>query len=729
MMESQLKQLLVQGGLEHTVQGFVEGGVTSVQQLKQLTMQDYHSVGVIVMTDRRKLFELIQFLKRDQANGSGGCMGGPAAAVASTSSKSPPPAAEPVPRAQASAHGSAAPARVFTPLRRATPTEAIQRREREKVEQPRPMSAQRRDPNADEGENAVRSAAAPAKPLSRPVSRVGASSPSPFGRRPTADGGNAQRRRTSRITVVIRKRPLNVNEHADGLYDILATDPDNNHIITLLEPRQKVDLTRYIEKHRFTYDKVMDDRKTNRDVYEEACKPLIETVFEGGCATCFAYGQTGSGKTYTMLGKDKQEGVYLMAAKDLWSRLSRGMGINVSFFEIYGGKLYDLLNERERLACREDSRGVVNVCGLTEHRVDSTDHLMEIIDYGNTIRAAGSTGMNADSSRSHAILHITIVNEKNRFFGRFTFIDLAGSERGADTLDSDRTTRLEGAEINKSLFALKECIRALDQNHRHIPFRGSKLTAVLRDCFMGNSRTVMIGNISPASGSCEHTLNTLRYADRVKELKKDRSSHSAAEEIMMGQMPTEHIETVGISGSFAQRRAKERVVTSSRSSSQTRTREPGTPNQKMGNSFHRPGDDSSDNTLRSNRSFGSRPVTRNSPQKRYYYRPTPTHSRGPSGISSAMPTPMGDDSRYDSGDSLDAEEDHLILAHRHHIDCMMELLKEEMTQLNAAENPENSMSGYCRRVDAILSSQVRRIEELRRQLDQYTRHAGAAGRR
>lgn len=727
-MESQLRQLLVQGGLEHTVQGFVDGGVTSVQQLKQLTMQDYHSVGVIVMTDRRKLFELIQFLKRDQANGSSGLSPTPASSPSSV--KSPPPPSEPTARAPAPVHAPAVPARVPTPVRRATPTEAAQRREREKAaEQPRPMSAQRRDPAADDSDAFVRPAAAPSKPVSRPVSRAGASSPSPFGRRQTTEGGNTQRRRMSRITVVIRKRPLNANEHADGLYDILATDPDNSHIITLLEPRQKVDLTRYIEKHRFTYDKVMDDRKSNRDVYEEACKPLIETVFEGGCATCFAYGQTGSGKTYTMLGKDHQEGVYLMAAKDLWSRLSRGQGINVSFFEIYGGKLYDLLNERERLACREDSRGVINVCGLTEHRVDSTNHLMEIIDYGNTIRAAGSTGMNADSSRSHAILHITIVNEKNRFFGRFTFIDLAGSERGADTLDSDRTTRLEGAEINKSLFALKECIRALDQNHRHIPFRGSKLTAVLRDCFMGNSRTVMIGNISPASGSCEHTLNTLRYADRVKELKKDKSSHSAAEEIMMGQMPTEHVETVGVSGSFAQRRAKERVATSSRSSSQARTREPGTPSQKLGNSYQRLGDDSLDNTTRSNRSFGARPVTSSSPKQKPFYRATPTHSRGPSGISSAVPTPMGDDSRYDSGDSLDAEEDNLILAHRHHIDSMMELLKDEMTQLNAAENPENSMSGYCRRVDAILSSQVRRIEELRRQIEQYTRHAGAAGRR
>ena len=102
-----------------------------------------------------------------------------------------------------------------------------------------------------------------------------------------------------------------------------------------------------------------------------------------------------------------------------------------------------------------------------------------------------------------------------------SFIDLAGSERGADTVDNNKQTRGEGAEINKSLLALKECIRALDLEKKHTPFRGSKLTQVLKDSFTGNSKTTMIANVSPASSCCEHTLNTLRYADRVKELKKE----------------------------------------------------------------------------------------------------------------------------------------------------------------------------------------------------------------
>ncbi|PWU92443.1 putative Kinesin-13 5 [Trypanosoma cruzi] len=455
-MEQQLQDLLEQGGLSHTIQGFIDGGVTSVQQLKQLTMQDYQSVGVIVMTDRRKLFELIQYMKREQANTSSATVSSPTAEISR--------------KADRNSHATpSTAARTTTPSRRnSTPSAAQLRAENENssLYETKQTPILRRDPIRMGDE--MNTSTSKATPSSRTVSRTTHASPISIARR-TGEGGTSKRK-MSRITVVVRKRPLSSSELNEGLYDVLATDPDNEHVIALLEPKQKVDLTKYIEKHRFTYDLVLDDKQNNRDVYEKTCKPLIETVFEGGCATCFAYGQTGSGKTFTMLGKDAQEGVYLMAARDLYSRLESGMSIMVSFFEIYGGKLFDLLNEREKLACREDSRGVINVCGLTEHRVDDTGHLMRVIDYGNSIRAAGSTGMNADSSRSHAILHITVLSAKKRFFGRFTFIDLAGSERGADTLDSDRTTRLEGAEINKSLLALKECIRALDQNHRHIPF-------------------------------------------------------------------------------------------------------------------------------------------------------------------------------------------------------------------------------------------------------------------
>ncbi|KAM6230909.1 kinesin-like protein KIF24 isoform 2-T4 [Porphyrio hochstetteri] len=172
------------------------------------------------------------------------------------------------------------------------------------------------------------------------------------------------------------------------------------------------------------------------------------------------------------------------------------------------------------LFAREDSKHVVQIVGLREVQVDSVDLLLEVILKGGKERSTGATGVNSDSSRSHAIIQIQIKDTSNRTFGRISFIDLAGSERAADARDSDRQTKMEGAEINQSLLALKECIRALDQEHAHTPFRQSKLTQVLKDSFIGNSKTCMIANVSPSHMATEHTLNTLRYADRVKELKK-----------------------------------------------------------------------------------------------------------------------------------------------------------------------------------------------------------------
>ncbi|XP_064435718.1 kinesin-like protein KIF24 isoform X3 [Mirounga angustirostris] len=172
------------------------------------------------------------------------------------------------------------------------------------------------------------------------------------------------------------------------------------------------------------------------------------------------------------------------------------------------------------LFAREDSKHVVQIVGLQELQVDSVELLLEVILKGSKERSTGATGVNADSSRSHAIIQIQIKDSAKRTFGRISFIDLAGSERAADARDSDRQTKMEGAEINQSLLALKECIRALDQEHTHTPFRQSKLTQVLRDSFIGDAKTCMIANISPSHVATEHTLNTLRYADRVKELKK-----------------------------------------------------------------------------------------------------------------------------------------------------------------------------------------------------------------
>ena len=249
-------------------------------------------------------------------------------------------------------------------------------------------------------------------------------------------------------------------------------------------------------------------------------------------ATCFAYGQTGSGKTHTMSGQfsssgeqDATNGIYALATQDVFRLLEERPGVNgelvplCSYFEIYSGKLYDLLNGRKRLQILEDGKQQVQVVGLEEVRVSSPGEVLQLIVQGNTLRTSGKTAVNQQSSRSHAVFQIILRKATGRLHGKLSLIDLAGNERGADTANSDRQTRMEGAEINKSLLALKECIRALGRKGAHLPFRASKLTLVLKDSFVGdNSRTCMIAMISPGLGSVENTLNTLRYADRVKEL-------------------------------------------------------------------------------------------------------------------------------------------------------------------------------------------------------------------
>ncbi|ERN02236.1 hypothetical protein AMTRI_Chr02g265230 [Amborella trichopoda] len=329
----------------------------------------------------------------------------------------------------------------------------------------------------------------------------------------------------AKIKVVVRKRPLNRKE-VSRKEDDIVTVFDNSYL-AVHEPKLKVDLTAYVEKHEFCFDAVLDEHVTNDEVYRVTVEPIIPTIFQRTKATCFAYGQTGSGKTYTM------QPLPLKAAEDIVRLLHQPVYRNqkfrlwLSFFEIYGGKLYDLLSERRKLCMREDGRQQVCIVGLQEFEVSDVHIVKEYIEKGNAARSTGSTGANEESSRSHAILQLAIKQHRDgselkggKIIGKISFIDLAGSERGADTTDNDRQTRIEGAEINKSLLALKECIRALDNDQIHIPFRGSKLTEVLRDSFVGNSRTVMISCISPNAGSCEHTLNTLRYADRVKSLSK-----------------------------------------------------------------------------------------------------------------------------------------------------------------------------------------------------------------
>eukprot|EP00759_Apiculatamorpha_spiralis_P004414 PhF_6_TR12608/c0_g2_i1/m.19905/K10393/KIF2_24, MCAK; kinesin family member 2/24 len=354
---------------------------------------------------------------------------------------------------------------------------------------------------------------------------------------------------------------------------------------------------------------------------------------------------------------------------------------------------------------------------------------MSIIDYGNNMRAAGATGMNADSSRSHALLHINVKQGGDKVFGRMTFIDLAGSERGADTLDSDRQTRMEGSEINKSLLALKECIRSLDQGHRHVPFRGSKLTAVLRDSFVGNSRTVMIGNVSPASCSCEHTLNTLRYADRVKELRKSGADRHAAEEIMMGQTPTEVVTSTRPGGIARQpARRENRDGEGQRSNSQPPPHKinqsatvviqqsPGGVGAPLSQTSVRP------KSVQLNSGIGGA-ARSNAPQPQVAPTPFPqqpmTSMDSPPNNRSAVDLDMEHEKLINL---IVQEEEMLIVAHRKHIDDVMEIIKLEMAHLNEVDQNGSHIDQYVRNLDVLLQRKIDNIMDFKKKVEQLQSH-------
>lgn len=282
-------------------------------------------------------------------------------------------------------------------------------------------------------------------------------------------------------------------------------------------------ITKYLESHEFFYDNTFSENETTDEVYNSSISQMIDLVLNKGIVTCFAYGQTGSGKTYTM------KGIQNKAIDDLFieaKKKKKQLVFYISFFEIYGGRLYDLLNNKDKLQVLDDKNGKVQIFGLETILAETPEEMRIMIDKANAIRTTHNTVTNENSSRSHAICNI-IVKEmgSNEEYGKLSLVDLAGSERAQETQSNNRQRRAEGAEINKSLLALKECIRALDErkngnNKRHVPFRASKLTHVLRDSFISKSnksKIIMISCVNPSYCSANHSINTLRYSDRLKE--------------------------------------------------------------------------------------------------------------------------------------------------------------------------------------------------------------------
>ncbi|KAH7433838.1 hypothetical protein KP509_07G088400 [Ceratopteris richardii] len=583
----------------------------------------------------------------------------------------------------------------------------------------------------------------------------------------------------ARIKVVVRKRPLNKKEVARKEEDIVTIDGSGSSL-TVHEPKLKVDLTAYVEKHDFVFDAVLDEQVSNDEVYRVTVQPIIPTIFQRTKATCFAYGQTGSGKTYTM------QPLPLRACQDMLDLMqhpvykNEGFQLWLSFFEIYGGKLFDLLTDRRKLCMREDGRQQVCIVGLKEYPVSNVEVVKEFIEKGNASRSTGSTGANEESSRSHAILQLVIKKHSNKkeerggkLVGKFSFIDLAGSERGADTTDNDRQTRIEGAEINKSLLALKECIRALDHEQGHIPFRGSKLTEVLRDSFVGDSRTVMISCISPNTGSCEHTLNTLRYADRVKGLSKNSNSkrdpspntgvqsqrETSTAPAVDGEITTDYRVPDVVSRRTAeqmswqvQRGEQEQWLPHQNSMGREDTkafpvvsdRERIVSRDNMSNSFNYQRDAYMDRNEqeRNSPSRQSQKSVRDEKLDRYEARLTNEESKSEknSSVRRSMHYKeetssnggsvrvkdtdiMASQNGYDGNiNAILEEEEDLIAAHRLEVEDTMELVREEMKLLTEVDQPGSRIDRYVSQLSYLLSRKAAGIVNLQARLARFQRH-------
>ncbi|XP_041637095.1 kinesin-like protein KIF21A isoform X2 [Cheilinus undulatus] len=364
----------------------------------------------------------------------------------------------------------------------------------------------------------------------------------------------------SSVRVALRIRPQLAKEKIEGC-----------HICTYVMPGEpQVVLGK---DKAFTYDHVFDMDSQQDAIYTHCTERLIEGCFEGYNATIFAYGQTGSGKTYTMgtgfdvnIGEDEL-GIIPRAVNHLFRGIEERrqaateqgkpvpeFKINAQFLELYNEEVLDLFDstrdiearkQRSNIKIHEDANGGIYTVGVTTRTVTSAAEMMQCLKLGALSRTTASTQMNVQSSRSHAIFTIHLcqvrvcsvdnndnetdnrlandsdINEFETLTAKFHFVDLAGSERLKRTgATGDRAK--EGISINCGLLALGNVISALgDRSKRstHVPYRDSKLTRLLQDSLGGNSQTMMIACISPSDRDFMETLNTLKYANRARNIK------------------------------------------------------------------------------------------------------------------------------------------------------------------------------------------------------------------
>uniref|UniRef100_A0A8C3KM29 Kinesin-like protein n=1 Tax=Calidris pygmaea TaxID=425635 RepID=A0A8C3KM29_9CHAR len=342
------------------------------------------------------------------------------------------------------------------------------------------------------------------------------------------------------VTVVVRVRPSMPNERERAAHPVLRVL--DQHIL-VFDPEEATGPSGSVppfrgHKHqgkdlKFVFDRVFEEKATQEEVFQHTTREVLDSVLNGYNCSVFAYGATGAGKTYTMLGSEENPGIMYLTMVELYKRIEarkeeKSCEVLVSYQEVYNEQIHDLLEPKGPLAIREDPEKGVVVQGLSFHQPASAEQLLQMLANGNKNRTQHPTDANNTSSRSHAIFQI-YVKQQDRVGGlardlqvaKMSLVDLAGSERASVTNAKGERLR-EGANINRSLLALINVINALadaKSKKTHIPYRDSKLTRLLKDSIGGNCRTIMIAAVSPCALAYEDTYNTLKYANRAKEIK------------------------------------------------------------------------------------------------------------------------------------------------------------------------------------------------------------------
>ncbi|XP_063738269.1 kinesin-like protein KIFC3 isoform X8 [Eleginops maclovinus] len=343
------------------------------------------------------------------------------------------------------------------------------------------------------------------------------------------------------IRVFCRVRPVSQEEQdsADSK-TMLSFDSEDDAVLYLCSKGKTMT---------FDLDKVFAPHATQEEVFQEV-QSLVTSCIDGFNVCIFAYGQTGSGKTYTMEGAGDNPGINQRALRLLFSEVTEkapdwDYKISVSMVEIYNETLRNLLGENPSdkldIKLNPDGSGQLYVPGLTEFTVQSPEDINQVFELGHMNRATACTNLNEHSSRSHALLIITVSGFNaatgNRTLGKLNLVDLAGSERiGKSGAEGSRLR--EAQCINKSLSALGDVINALRGKHSHVPFRNSRLTYLLQDSLNGDSKTLMMVQVSPLPVNVSESVCSLKFAQRVRSVELSASSSRKHENSSTSSSPT-----------------------------------------------------------------------------------------------------------------------------------------------------------------------------------------------